>query len=107
MIHESNTLSTETNAVKNSGEEIAEQAVNMRSSVQTQADSISNTSREMTQMSANIDSLSKIASAQKQDMDGIVSSLESQRKLLGEIVQQVNNVKESSEGIASCRLKTA
>lgn len=101
MIHESNTLSTETNAVKNSGEEIAEQAVNMRSSVQTQADSISNTSREMTQMSANIDSLSKIASAQKEDMDGIVSSLESQRKLLGEIVQQVNNVKESSEGIAS------
>lgn len=101
MIHESNTLSTETNAVKNSGEEIAEQAVNMRTSVQTQADSISRTSEEMNQMSANIDSLSKIASAQKADMDGIVSSLESQRKLLGEIVQQVNNVKESSEGIAS------
>ncbi|MBP5751326.1 MAG: hypothetical protein J6W60_00505, partial [Treponema sp.] len=33
--------------------------------------------------------------------DRIVSSLESQRKLLGEIVQHVDNVKESSEGISS------
>ena len=37
MIKESNTLSSETSSVKNSGEEIAEQAVNMRMSVQTQA----------------------------------------------------------------------
>lgn len=101
MIKESNTLSSETSSVKNSGEEIAEQAVNMRMSVQTQADSITRTSEEMKQMSSNIDSLNKIASTQKVEMDRIVSSLESQRKLLGEIVQHVDNVKESSEGISS------
>lgn len=101
MIKESNTLSSETSSVKNSGEEIAEQAVNMRMSVQTQADSITRTSEEMKQMSSNIDSLNKIASTQKVEMDRIVSSLESQRKLLVEIVQHVDNVKESSEGISS------
>jgi methyl-accepting chemotaxis protein len=101
LTKESSTLSSETLIVKHSGEEISQQASNMRNSVQSQTDSISQTSAAMTEMSSNIQTISKIASAQKTGMDAIVSSLESQRSLLSDLVQQVGNVKKSSDGISA------
>lgn len=100
LIDESSKLSTETTTVTNSSTLITDQANKMKDSVHEQASSITETSAAMTEISANIANISKIASAQRTGMDEVVKSLDSQRSLLNELVTDVTEVKESSDGIA-------
>ena len=101
LIDESSQLSIEASTVNKSGSQITDQALKMKDSVHEQASSITETSAAMTEISANIANISKIASAQHKGMDEIIRSLDSQRTLLAELVNQVGQVKSSSDGIAA------
>jgi methyl-accepting chemotaxis protein len=101
LIDESSHLSIEASTVNESGSQITDQALKMKDSVHEQASSITETSAAMTEISANIANISKIASAQHKGMDEIIRSLDSQRTLLAELVNQVGQVKSSSDGIAA------
>src|SRR5574344_2331809 len=100
LITESSNLSSETATVSDSGSHITDQANKMKDSVHEQTASITETSAAMTEISANSANISKIASAQRTGMDEVVKSLDSQRSLLNELVTDVTEVKESSDGIA-------
>jgi len=101
LINESTKLSTDAETVKNSGIQIVNQSEKMKDSVHEQTSSLTETSAAMTQISGNIASINKIANAQHSGMDEIVKSLDAQRSLLNDLVNQVSQVRESSEHITA------
>lgn len=92
-------LNKDANDVKGVGTRINEQAAKMKASVQEQNASITQTSAAMTQISANISNISTIASKRRAAMDEIVQALSMQLNQVRALVEEMNQVKESSNRI--------
>ena len=73
----------------------------MKESVHEQNSSITETSAAMTEISANISNINGIANKRRAGMNEIVNALDAQLALIREIVEQVEKVRQSSDGIAA------
>lgn len=98
---EANNLAVEAKTVKKSSEQISEQATKMQNSVQEQNASLAETSAAITEISANLNNINSIANKRRTGMGEIVKALDSQLLLIREIVEQVDKVRQSSDGIAA------
>ncbi len=98
---ETNTLSSEAVTIKDSSSQINEKADQMKKSVQSQSDAISSTSAALNQMSASLTNISSIANEQRSGMNAIVDNLDSQMKLLQNLVNDMVKVKESSNKVST------
>ena len=98
---ESISLSQEAGTVRDSSLEINDKAEQMRLSVQDQSKAITQTSAALTEMSANIANISGIASQQRSGMNSIVHDLDSQMALMRKLVDDVQQVKESSDKVSN------
>ncbi len=94
-------LSNQANTIKDSSSQINDKAEKMKMSVQGQSNSISQTSAALTQMSASLTNINTIATQQKTGMDKLISNLDSQMLLLQHLVDDVNQVKESSDKVST------
>lgn len=98
---ESISLSQEAGSVRDSSLEINDKAEKMRLSVQDQSKSITQTSAALTEISANITSISGMASQQRAGMNSIIRDLDSQMALMKKLVEDVQQVKESSDKVSN------
>lgn len=98
---ETSNLSTEAVTIKDSSFEINNKAEQMKKSVQNQSEAISSTSAALTQMSASLTNISSIANDQRSGMDKLIQNLDSQMKLLQDLVNDMNRVKESSVKVST------
>lgn len=93
-------LSTNTEKISDSSNQIRDRAFQMKQSVLEQNASIDETSKELMAMSMNLSELSGIAEQRSQNMKQMLDTLESEIDLIRTVVEQVNQVQTSSEGIA-------
>ena len=98
---ETNTLSSEAITIKDSSYQINDKAEQMKKSVQSQSDAISTTSAALTEMSASLTNISSIANDQRAGMNTLVQNLDSQMKLLQNLVNDMMKVKESSDKVST------
>ena len=101
LVLEANNLSSESVTIKNASNQIAVQATRMKESVHEQNSSITETSAAMTEISANISNINGIANKRRAGMNEIVNALDAQLALIREIVEQVEKVRQASDGIAA------
>ncbi len=73
----------------------------MLEGTRTQAESISESSAALTEISTNLSSINEIASQRSQNMNELLNSLKSQKSLIQEALFEVQKVKESSSSISS------
>ena len=99
--NETATLSSEAVTIKDSSFQINEKADQMKQSVQNQSNAISTTSAALNQMSASLTNISSIANEQRSGMNAIVDNLDSQMKLLQDLVNDMVKVKESSAKVST------
>ena len=99
--NETSTLSSEAVTIKDSSFQINDKADQMKKSVQNQSNAISTTSAALTQMSASLTNISSIANDQRAGMNTIVDNLDSQMKLLQNLVNDMLKVKESSAKVST------
>ncbi len=97
---ESDTLSSQTMTAKNSGDQVVSQAGKMQQSFTAQNNNIAETSAALTEISANITNISGIAQKRRSGMDAIIKDLDDQALLISQLVEEVNQVKDSSDRIA-------
>ena len=98
---ETTTLSSEAITIKDSSYQINDKAEQMKKSVQSQSDAISTTSAALTEMSASLTNISSIANDQRSGMNSLVQNLDSQMKLLQDLVNDMMKVKESSDKVST------
>ena len=98
---ETTTLSSEAITIKDSSYQINDKAEQMKKSVQSQSDAISTTSAALTEMSASLTNISSIANDQRAGMNNLVHNLDSQMKLLQDLVNDMMKVKESSDKVST------
>ncbi len=98
---ETSSLSTEAVTIKDSSFQINEKAEQMKKSVQSQSNAISSTSAALTEMSASLTNISSIANEQRAGMDRLITNLDSQMKLLQDLVNDMTKVKESSDKVST------
>ena len=98
---ETTSLSSEAVTIKDSSYEINNKAEQMKKSVQNQSEAISSTSAALTQMSASLTNISSIANDQRSGMDKLIQNLDSQMKLLQDLVNDMTKVKESSDKVST------
>ncbi len=98
---ETTALSNEAVTIKDSSYQINDKADQMKKSVQSQSDAISSTSAALTEMSASLTNISSIANDQRAGMNTLISNLDSQMKLLQNLVNDMNKVKESSDKVST------
>lgn len=98
---ETTTLSSEAITIKDSSSQINDKANQMKLSVQNQSDAISSTSAALNEMSASLTNISSIANDQRSGMNTIVDNLDSQMKLLQNLVNDMIKVKESSAKVST------
>ena len=101
LVLEANNLTSESLTIKNASNQISLQATRMKESVHEQNSSITETSAAMTEISANISNINGIANKRRAGMNEIVNALDAQLALIREIVDQVEKVRQSSDGIAA------
>ena len=94
-------LSSDADAIRDSSTQINDKATQMKQSVQNQNQSITQTSAALNQMSSSLTNLSTIATQQRSGMDTLVQNLDSQMKLMQQLVDDVQKVKESSDKVAN------
>ncbi len=99
--NETNTLSSEAITIKDSSYQINDKAEQMKKSVQSQSDAISTTSAALTEMSASLTNISSIANDQRAGMNTLVQNLDSEMKLLQNLVNDMMKVKESSDKVST------
>lgn len=99
--HETSSLSTEAVNIKDSSFQINEKANQMKQSVENQSQSISTTSVALNEMSASLTNISSIANEQRAGMNTLVENLDSQMKLLQNLVNDMTKVKESSDKVST------
>lgn len=99
--NETTSLSTEAVTIKDSSFQINDKAEQMKKSVQNQSEAISSTSAALTQMSASLTNISSIANEQRSGMDKLITNLDSQMKLLQNLVNDMTKVKESSDKVST------
>jgi methyl-accepting chemotaxis protein len=73
----------------------------MQGSIQEQNASITETSAALTEISANISNINIIANKRRAGMNEIVNALDAQMSLIRDIVDKVEKVQQSSDGIAA------
>lgn len=98
---ETTTLSTEAVTIKDSSFQINEKADQMKKSVQNQSNAITSTSAALNEMSASLTNISSIANDQRAGMNTLVNNLDSQMKLLHNLVNDMMKVKESSDKVST------
>ena len=98
---ETATLSSEAVTIKDSSFQINDKADQMKLSVQSQSNAISSTSAALNEMSASLTNISSIANEQRSGMNAIVDNLDSQMKLLQNLVNDMIKVKESSTKVST------
>ncbi len=98
---ETSTLSTEAVTIKDSSFQINDKADQMKKSVQSQSQAISTTSAALNEMSASLTNISSIANDQRAGMNTLVENLDSQMKLLHNLVNDMMKVKESSDKVST------
>ena len=98
---ETTTLSTEAVTIKDSSFQINDKANQMKQSVQNQSQAISTTSAALTEMSASLTNISSIANGQRAGMNTLIQNLDSQMKLLQNLVNDMTKVKESSDKVST------
>lgn len=94
-------LSEEAVTIKDTSLQINDKAEKMRQSAQDQNKSITQTSAALTEMSANLTNISGIATQQRAGMNTIVHELDSQMSLMKKLVEDVKQVKESSDKVSN------
>lgn len=94
-------LNGQTTTLSESSAQVKRQAEQMKASVQEQNNSISETSSAMAEISANLSNMSDIADRRRANMNEVLNSLDAQLGLIKKLVDEVNKVQESSDGIAS------
>ncbi len=94
-------LSKEAVTIKDSSFQINDRAEKMRMSAQDQSKSITQTSAALTEMSSSLTNISGIASQQRAGMDSIIRGLDSQMVLMQQLVEDVRQVKESSDKVSN------
>lgn len=98
---ETTTLSTEAVTIKDSSFQINDKADQMKKSVQSQSNAITSTSAALNEMSASLTNISSIANDQRAGMNNLVNNLDSQMKLLQDLVNDMTKVKESSDKVST------
>ena len=98
---ETTTLSTEAVTIKDSSFQINDKADQMKKSVQSQSNAITSTSAALNEMSASLTNISSIANDQRAGMNTLVNNLDSQMKLLHNLVNDMMKVKESSDKVST------
>ena len=98
---ETTTLSTEAVTIKDSSFQINDKADQMKKSVQNQSNAITSTSAALNEMSASLTNISSIANDQRAGMNNLVNNLDSQMKLLQDLVNDMTKVKESSDKVST------
>ncbi len=98
---ETTSLSTEAVTIKDSSFQINDKADQMKKSVQSQSEAISSTSAALNEMSASLTNISSIANDQRSGMNTLVNNLDSQMKLLHNLVSDMMKVKESSDKVST------
>ena len=98
---EAASLSKEAVTIKDSSSQINDKAEQMRLSAQDQSKAITQTSAALTEMSSSLTNISGIASQQRAGMDSIVRDLDSQMTLMRQLVEDVQQVKESSDKVSN------
>ena len=98
---ETTTLSTEAVTIKDSSFQINDKADQMKKSVQSQSNAITSTSAALNEMSASLTNISSIANDQRAGMNNLVNNLDSQMKLLHDLVDDMMKVKESSDKVST------
>ena len=98
---ETKALSEEAVTIKDSSFQINEKADQMKQSVQNQSNAITTTSAALNEMSASLTNISSIANNQRAGMSTLVSNLDSQMKLLHNLVSDMNQVKVSSDKVST------
>lgn len=99
--NETTNLSTEAVTIKDSSYQINNKAEQMKQSVQSQSQAISTTSAALNEMSASLSNISSIANNQRSGMNTLIQNLDSQMKLLQNLVNDMNKVKESSDKVST------
>ena len=98
---ETTSLSTEAVTIKDSSFQINDKADQMKQSVQNQSNAITSTSAALNEMSASLTNISSIANDQRAGMNTLVNNLDSQMKLLHDLVNDMMKVKESSDKVST------
>ena len=98
---ETASLSTEAVTIKDTSFQINDKANQMKQSVQSQSNAISTTSAALNEMSASLTNISSIANDQRAGMNTLVNNLDSQMKLLHDLVNDMVKVKESSDKVST------
>ena len=99
--NETATLSSEAVSIKDSSFQINDKAEQMKKSVQSQSNAIATTSAALTEMSASLTNISSIANDQRSGMNNLVNNLDSQMRLLQDLVNDMMKVKESSANVSN------
>ena len=99
--NETVSLSSEAVTIKDSSFQINDKADQMKKSVQSQSNAISSTSAALTEMSASLTNISSIANDQRAGMNTLIKNLDSQMKLLQNLVNDMTKVKESSDKVST------
>ena len=98
---EATNLSQQATTIKDSSFQINDKADQMKRSVQNQSNAISSTSAALNEMSASLTNISSIANDQRAGMNTLVNNLDSQMKLLHNLVNDMVKVKESSDKVST------
>jgi len=93
-------LSSESVKITQSSAHVKNQATEMKASVVQQNDSISETSNAMINISKKLSQMSDVAESRRANLSEIIQNLDSQMYQIRTLVDEVEQVKESSEGIA-------
>ena len=101
LVMEATNLTNEAHTIQNASNQIDIEASKMKESVHEQNASITETSAAMTEISANISNINGIANKRRAGMNEIVNALDAQLNLIREIEDQVEKLRQSSEGIAA------
>lgn len=93
-------LTVQTQNVRDSSEQVNYHAGLMSEAIQKQNASLSQTSTAMTEISSNIANINTIASKRREGMNLAADVLDKQKSLVSQIVQDIEQVKASSQEIA-------
>ena len=98
---EAASLNDQANQIKESSMQINDKAEKMMMTVKNQHATISQTSASLANMSESIYEINEKASQQRAGMNTIIESLDSQMKLMQQLVENVQKVKESSDKVGN------
>ncbi|MCR5699635.1 MAG: hypothetical protein K6G52_08340 [Treponemataceae bacterium] len=100
VLNAAEVLKVQTESAKSSSLTINEQSEIIGNRIQEQTDDLAGTSGMVTELAGNISNINTIAEKRREKMGAVAQTLDEQAGLLKNLVEQVNQVKESSTEIA-------